>query len=347
MRRTTEKSAVILDRHPLWLDAMDKLLAEVGFDVVAQATDGDEALDLIDEHRPDVFIAGLDPAMGDEIACVRRAAQRQPALKSIVISDNADFEAIDAAFEAGASAYCVKTASHHDLASAIRQVFKRSIYLATNGTRGSSARTAMPVQSVAHDLTKREVEILQLVSEGHSNIGARPDAVGDRADGEVPPVEHLPEARRRQPHGGKPVGSAQRTPAELPSSGGRADSHHGGRLSARLSAAAEGTSDEKTGAARAEDRDRDLVAELALVPPDLDPGGRRTAAARLLVRAVPLGQLGTVRPHVLPVVVDERGDADERRRRQAGQGDEMWPTRCCLTHRGYSHHVSMYTLRRE
>jgi len=170
MRRTTEKSVVILDRHPLWLDAMDKLLREVGLDVVARATDGDEALDLIAEHRPDVFIAGLDPAIGDEVACVRRAKQRQPELKSIVISDNADFEAIDAAFAAGASAYCVKTASQHDLASAIRQVFERSIYLAANGSHDFPARATSPAaEPAAHDLTKREVEILQLVSEGHSN----------------------------------------------------------------------------------------------------------------------------------------------------------------------------------
>ena len=65
MRGTTDRSAVILDRHPLWLDAMDKLLREVGFEVVGQATDGDTAFDLIAEHRPDAFIAGVDPAVGD------------------------------------------------------------------------------------------------------------------------------------------------------------------------------------------------------------------------------------------------------------------------------------------
>jgi DNA-binding NarL/FixJ family response regulator len=170
MRGTTDRSAVILDRHPLWLDAMDKLLTDVGFEVVGQATDGNEAVDLIDEYRPDAFIAGLDPVVGEQIACIRRATQRHPELKSIVVSDNTSFEAIDAAFAAGASAYCIKTARHEDLASAIRQVFERSIYLATNGSHDLSSRPAAPqVQPVAHDLTKRELEILQLVAEGHSN----------------------------------------------------------------------------------------------------------------------------------------------------------------------------------
>jgi DNA-binding NarL/FixJ family response regulator len=170
MRGTTDRSAVILDRHPLWLDAMNKLLMDVGFEVVGQATDGNTAVDLIDEHRPDAFIAGVDPSVSDQIACIRRATQRFPELKSIVVSDNTGFEAIDAAFAAGASAYCIKTARQEDLASAIRQVFERSIYLAANGSydHRPSPSTA-EVQPVAHDLTKRELEILQLVAEGHSN----------------------------------------------------------------------------------------------------------------------------------------------------------------------------------
>jgi len=170
MRGTTDRSAVILDRHPLWLDAMDKLLLDVGFEVLAQAMDGDEALELIDEHRPDVFIAGVDPVVSEQISCIRRATQKHPELKSIVVSDNTGFEAIDAAFAAGASAYCIKTARQEDLASAIRQVFERSIYLATTGSHDHRLRpSAAEVQPVAHDLTKRELEILQLVAEGHSN----------------------------------------------------------------------------------------------------------------------------------------------------------------------------------
>ena len=90
--RGTRKSAVIMDRHPLWLDAMDKLLADVGFEVAGQATDGDAALELIDEHRPDVFIAGLDPGISEQVAYVRRATQRRPELKVIVMSDNTEFQ---------------------------------------------------------------------------------------------------------------------------------------------------------------------------------------------------------------------------------------------------------------
>jgi len=167
--RGTRKSAVIMDRHPLWLDAMDQLVVGVGVEVVGRATDSDEAVALIAEHRPDVFIAGIDAASGEQVACVRKATESHPGLKSVVVADNTEPEAINAAFAAGATVYCVKTAQQEDLASAIRQAFERSIYIATNGSREFAAPSPAEVEPAAHDLTRRELEILQLVAEGHSN----------------------------------------------------------------------------------------------------------------------------------------------------------------------------------
>jgi DNA-binding NarL/FixJ family response regulator len=170
MRGTRERSAVILDRHPLWLDAMDKLVAGVGVEVVGRAIDGDEAVELVEEHRPDVFIAGIDPANSEQVACVRRATQSHSGLKAVVVADNTEPEAINAAFAAGATVYCVKTARQEDLVSAIRQAFERSIYIATNGGQEySPGQTSVPSEPAAHDLTRRELEILCLVAEGHSN----------------------------------------------------------------------------------------------------------------------------------------------------------------------------------
>jgi DNA-binding NarL/FixJ family response regulator len=170
MRGFREKSAVILDRHPLWLDAMDRLVVGVGVEVVGRSTDGDEAVALIEEHRPDVFIAGIDPASSEQVVYVRKASESHPGIKSVVVADNTEPEAINAAFAAGAAVYCVKTAEQEDLASAIRQAFERSIFIATNGSRDFSlGAPSAELQPAAHDLTRRELEILQLVAEGHSN----------------------------------------------------------------------------------------------------------------------------------------------------------------------------------
>ena len=104
----------------------------VGVEVVGRATDGEDAVALIDEHRPDLFIAGIDPTVTGQLDCIRRASERPPGLRSVVLADITDVEAVEAAFAAGACVYCVKTAVQDDLASAIRQAFERSIYLATS-----------------------------------------------------------------------------------------------------------------------------------------------------------------------------------------------------------------------
>ena len=125
---------------------------------------------MIEALQPDVLIAGLDVDNEDQVASIRRAKRVCPGLRSVVIGDSDDPRAVAVVFEAGAAAYCVKTADQQDLASAIRQVFDRSFYLATDPipTAFSSVADTDP-ESVARDLTRRELEILRLVAEGHSN----------------------------------------------------------------------------------------------------------------------------------------------------------------------------------
>ena len=221
MRGEINRSAVILDRHPLWLDALDRLLANVGFVVVGRATEGDEALALIEAHRPDVFIAGINAASAEQVAVVRKAQQSQTDLKCVVVADSAELEAIEAAFAAGASVYCIRTAEEGDFASAIRQAFARSIYIAANAARdagpvddgraGSGCASAHPAGAGDSPARRR----------GPLELAAGAVALGHRADGEVPPVEHLPQAQRRQPHRGEPLGSAERAPVEPARTGER------------------------------------------------------------------------------------------------------------------------------
>jgi DNA-binding NarL/FixJ family response regulator len=103
----------------------------------------------------------------DGIELVRQARERAPQLKAIVLSLYDDTKHVDAALAAGAVAYVIKTAHPDDLRSAIRQAFSHSIYL--------PGRTAAPVAPAPEkkdelaDLTRRELEILRLVAEGHSN----------------------------------------------------------------------------------------------------------------------------------------------------------------------------------
>jgi DNA-binding NarL/FixJ family response regulator len=169
MSKHDRRTAILVDQHPLWLDAIEPVVTRIGVEVLGRTTSATEGMALVDKHQPNILVTGLDMPAGemDGIALVRRAREKAPELKPIVISMHHDAAHIDAALEAGAVAYVVKTAQADDIASAIRQAFTHSIYLA--GMRTASVVESTPVASSAPDLTRREVEILQLVAEGHSN----------------------------------------------------------------------------------------------------------------------------------------------------------------------------------
>jgi DNA-binding NarL/FixJ family response regulator len=168
MRGNGDRTAVILDRHPLWLEALEDLLQGVGVAVVGKTTSRDEALELVDQEGPTVFVAEYESLSDadDGLDGLRSASGGD--MHTVVLSDREDPERIEAAFAAGASVYCMKTADSDDLAAAIRQAFQSSVYFA-----GARARPAIASGPSAPEedpgLTKREVEILRLVAEGHSN----------------------------------------------------------------------------------------------------------------------------------------------------------------------------------
>jgi DNA-binding NarL/FixJ family response regulator len=158
---------VILDPHPLWLDAVEQILGRIHVEVIAKTTTADEALDAVSSHDPDLLVAEIDDERpGSRLFdCIRQARERRPALKVVVLSGDGTPDRIAQAFAAGAAAYVVKTAHPEDLCAAVRQAFEHSVYFP--GTMPPAAPA--PVEEDTAVLTRRELEILQLVAEGHSN----------------------------------------------------------------------------------------------------------------------------------------------------------------------------------
>jgi DNA-binding NarL/FixJ family response regulator len=141
---------------------VERVLSEIDVEVVGKTTSPSVALDLVEEHEPQLLIAEIDTGDGemDGITCLTRARQRNPKLSAIVLSGQTEPQRIEGALAAGAAAFVTKTAHRDDLALAVRQAFEHTIYL-----RGSRTMPA-PETSV---LTRRELEILRLVAEGLSN----------------------------------------------------------------------------------------------------------------------------------------------------------------------------------
>jgi DNA-binding NarL/FixJ family response regulator len=162
------RSAVLLDPHPLWLEAVERAV-EGTVIVVGSASSFEEADRLLLELAPDLIVAeiaiGSDSASG--LSWVRETSERHRT-KVVVLTTSTDAEYIDAALAAGAAAYVLKTAHPDDLCATVRQAFSHSIYLPPVGSRRTPA-AAPPLRPEEHDLTRRELEILHLVAEGHSN----------------------------------------------------------------------------------------------------------------------------------------------------------------------------------
>ena len=130
MTSRPSRVAVLFDRHPLWLEAVERVLNSLEIEVAVKALNAAEALEQVREHRPDVLIGEVNGGNGVEgLDLLRRARELDPGLKVIVLSASDDPQRINGAFAAGAVAYVVKTAHPDDLASAVRQALDRSVFL--------------------------------------------------------------------------------------------------------------------------------------------------------------------------------------------------------------------------
>ena len=171
MHESSGHLGVICDAHPMWLDAVELVLQRISIRVVGKTTSTSEALTMVEEHRPELLITELEGTNGDlsGLALIERSRLAVPSLRPIVLSMHQDAQVIDAALVAGASAYVVKTAHPEDLASAIRQAFSHSVYLAGRSNLAAATAQAHAQGEDETGLTRRELEILRLVAEGHSN----------------------------------------------------------------------------------------------------------------------------------------------------------------------------------
>jgi DNA-binding NarL/FixJ family response regulator len=167
-------TAVVHDPHLLWIDAVGALLESIGVNVVGRAAKADSALALLDEHVPELLITELQGGAGGSMSgleLIHAARERVPGLRVIVLAASQEPADIARAFDAGAVVYVLKTALPDDVAAAIRQTFDRSVFLTPAHRDGCATATPAPAVLAQEGvgLTRREREILALVSEGHSN----------------------------------------------------------------------------------------------------------------------------------------------------------------------------------
>lgn len=160
---------IVADDHPIVRSGIVGLIAlDTGLEVVAQASDGAEAVELAAQLRPDVVLMDLRMPGTSGIEATARITEDLPDVRVLVLTTYETDDDILGAIEAGASGYLLKAAPHEEIVAGIRSVAEGHTVLApsiaaTLVTRMRSERVDRPA------LSARELEVLRLVAAGHSN----------------------------------------------------------------------------------------------------------------------------------------------------------------------------------
>jgi len=181
MTETAPVRVVLADDQRLVRESLATLLGLLdGIELVATASDGEEALALAAEHNPDVVLMDLRMPRMDGIEATGRLRERHPEVRVIALTTYADDESVLGVLHAGARGYLTKDASSQDIRSAILAVAAGDAALdpavqshvvtalAGNGEHPIAASPS-PELELPDDLTPREAEVLALIAEGLTN----------------------------------------------------------------------------------------------------------------------------------------------------------------------------------
>jgi DNA-binding NarL/FixJ family response regulator len=167
-------TVLIADDHKVFRDGIISILEDVeDIDVIAEANDGREVMAKLKEIQPEVIL--MDITMGDAngIDTSKLVKNEYPDIKILVLSMHSESGYIVKMLEAGASGYLLKDAGKEEMIRAIRTVAEGNTYYSkkvssaivehlTNPNKAQKEKAGIP-------LTKREIEVLQLIAEEYSN----------------------------------------------------------------------------------------------------------------------------------------------------------------------------------
>jgi DNA-binding NarL/FixJ family response regulator len=168
---------LIADDHSVVRSGLRALLQRTtGFSVVAEAADGEEAVRLAREHKPDVAILDISMPRLNGVEATRLMKQADPALKVLILTIHESEEYVWQVIRAGANGYVLKNADRADLRAAVRSVFEGHRFFSPSvsdlivGEFERRAHDDGPASARSQEpLTERETEVLRFVAQGMTN----------------------------------------------------------------------------------------------------------------------------------------------------------------------------------
>jgi DNA-binding NarL/FixJ family response regulator len=164
-------TCVVADDHPAVLEAVSEFLIQGGIEIVARARDGEEALEKIEQRKPDVALVDVRMPKLDGIELARQAHKLSPDTGIVLYTGYGDRAQLTEALDAGVRGFVLKEAPMDDLLRALHSVAEGGTYVdpVLAGALASSMGSKVP------QLTQRERDVLRLLADGLANeeIGKR------------------------------------------------------------------------------------------------------------------------------------------------------------------------------
>ncbi|MCZ8534685.1 response regulator transcription factor [Psychrobacillus psychrodurans] len=146
------------------------LQAQPDMEVVAEAINGKEAVDMALEHRPDIILMDMVMPIMSGAEATREIVQQWPEAKVMIVTSFIDDDKVYPALEAGAISYLLKTSKASHIADSIRKTLNGDAVLEPEVTNKMMKRMRQGSDHALHDdLTDREHEVLLLMAEGKTN----------------------------------------------------------------------------------------------------------------------------------------------------------------------------------
>ncbi len=160
---------IIVDDHAVVRSGLSKFLKVYkDFQLVAEASDGKEAVQMVSLHNPDVVLMDLMMPEVDGIAATREIHQKYPKVKVIALTSFSEQNMVQGALQAGAIGYLQKNITASELANAIRSACAGKMTLSPEATQALAQSVAQP-QIPGNQLTDRELDVLKCMVNGLNN----------------------------------------------------------------------------------------------------------------------------------------------------------------------------------
>src|SRR5262245_39437598 len=173
-KKSVSRRVLIAEDHKMMREGLRSLLEEkLGYECIAEASDGYEAVKRAKEFHPDIVIMDIMLPNLNGIEATRQIKSEQSDIEVVVLSMHATRNYVLQVLQAGASAYLLKDSAVEDLAAALAAVSKGGMYLSPAITTAAALKNEAAGISpnnvgVVQRLTRRELQVLQLIADGKS-----------------------------------------------------------------------------------------------------------------------------------------------------------------------------------